>query len=76
MNMIISKPNANQDIRILPETGFLRLSQVLRFIPVGKTTWWTGIKTGRFPKGVNLGGRVTAWKVEDIKELIERLGNQ
>ena len=55
----------------LPETGFARLSQVLKIIPVGKTTWWNGVKTGRFPKSVNLGGRITAWRVEDIKALIE-----
>jgi predicted DNA-binding transcriptional regulator AlpA len=56
---------------LLNETGFLRLSQVLQFIPVGKTTWWSGVKTGRFPKPVKLGGRVTAWRVEDIKTLID-----
>jgi len=55
----------------LPETGFVRLSQVLKLIPVGKTTWWNGIKSGRFPKSVNLGGRITAWRVEDIRACIE-----
>jgi len=55
----------------LPETGFLRLPQVLNLIPVGKTTWWNGVKSGRFPKSVTLGGRITAWRVEDIKALIE-----
>ena len=38
----------------LPETGFLRLPQNLRqsipvLIPISKSTWWEGIKTGRFP---------------------------
>ncbi|BCS54747.1 AlpA family transcriptional regulator [Geobacter sp. SVR] len=55
----------------LPETGFLRLPQVLELIPVSKTTWWQGIKDGRYPKGVKLGQRITAWRVEDIKALIE-----
>jgi len=59
----------------LPETGFLRQSQILKIIPVGKTTWWNGVKSGRFPKPVNLGGRITAWKVEDIKDLIEKFNN-
>jgi hypothetical protein len=31
-----------------------------------------GIKTGRFPKPVKLGPRTTAWKVEDIRTLIEK----
>lgn len=55
----------------LSEIGFLRLSEVLKLIPVGKTTWWNGVKSGRFPKSVNLGGRITAWRIEDIKKLIE-----
>jgi predicted DNA-binding transcriptional regulator AlpA len=57
----------------LPHTGFLRLEQVLRFFPVSKSTWWTGIKKGRFPKGVKLSPRTTAWRAEDIWRLIEQL---
>lgn len=56
----------------LPETGFLRLEQVLKYIPVGKTTWWAGIKTGKYPKSVKLGKRITAWRVEDIRTLIDK----
>ncbi|WP_229600821.1 helix-turn-helix transcriptional regulator [Reyranella humidisoli] len=41
-------------------------------IPVGRSTWWAGVKAGRFPKPVKLGPRTTAWKVEDIRALIER----
>lgn len=55
----------------LPETGFLRLPEVLRFYPVSKSTWWAGVKSGRYPKGVKLGERVTAWRIEDIRALIE-----
>ncbi len=39
-------------------------------IPVKKSCWWDGVKTGRFPKPVKLGPRVTAWRVEDIRALI------
>lgn len=55
---------------ILPETGFLRLPAVLKLIPVGKSTWWDGVKQGRFPKPVKLGPRITAWRAEDIRALI------
>ena len=58
----------------LPETGFVRLSTILKIIPVGRTTWWAGVKTGRFPKPVKLGSRITAWRVEDIRVLIEQSG--
>ena len=59
----------------IPETGFLRLSEVLKYIPVGKTTWWNGVKTGRYPKSVKLGKRMTAWRVEDVRELIAKMNN-
>jgi prophage regulatory protein len=56
---------------LLPETGFIRLANILRIIPIGKTTWWAGVKSGRFPEAIKLGERTTAWRVEDIRELIE-----
>ena len=68
----------------LPQTGYLRLPQINgnsraeppipAVIPVGKSTWWQGVKDGRFPKPVKLGPRTTAWRVNDIRELIEKLG--
>ena len=60
----------------LPSTGFLRLPQVLSLIPIGKSKWWSGVKTGLYPSSVKLGGRTTAWKVEDIKALIEDLSSE
>ena len=57
----------------IPETGFMRLSAVLELIPVCKSTWWAGVKTGRFPKPVKLTPRTTAWRVEDIRSLIENI---
>jgi prophage regulatory protein len=66
----------------LPSTGFVRLRQIIGstktnpltppLIPVSKTTWWAGVKSGRFPKPVKLGPRTTAWRVEDIRALIEK----
>ena len=58
----------------IPETGFLRLHQILRIIPVGKSTWWAGVKSGRFPKPVKLGPRTTAWKAEVIADLEKSFG--
>ncbi len=62
----------------LPETGFLRLPQIIGdpdkglppIIPVKKTCWWEGVRSGRFPKPVKLGPRIAAWRVEDIRALI------
>jgi predicted DNA-binding transcriptional regulator AlpA len=60
----------------LPETGFLRLPQVLQFIPVSRSTWWAGIQTGRFPKGCKLGPRTTALRVEDIRVLMKSFSTE
>lgn len=69
----------------LPETGYLRIWQIVgkpatgarpaipALIPVSKSTFWAGVRSGRYPQPVrSLGYRITAWRVEDIRELIER----
>lgn len=64
----------------LPETGYLRLKQIIGdpangiqpIIPVGKTSWWEGVRSGRYPKPVKLGPRTTVWRAEDIRNLIDR----
>jgi predicted DNA-binding transcriptional regulator AlpA len=60
----------------IPETGFLRLPQVLSVIPVCKSSWWQGVKSGRYPKPVRLSARSVGWKAEDIRALINQLANQ
>lgn len=68
----------------LPQTGYVRLPQIIgntkaepptpALIPVSKSTWWQGVKSGRYPSPVKLSARTTAWKVEDIRALIDKLG--
>jgi len=56
----------------LPETGYLRLPQILAVIPISKSTWWAGVRSGRYPQPSRaLGARITAWRAEDIRALIE-----
>jgi prophage regulatory protein len=64
------------DMHDIPDTGFLRLPQVLKVIPLGKSCWWEGVKSGRFPKPVKLSPRCTAWRAEDIRDLIKNLSDQ
>lgn len=69
----------------IPETGYLRLPQIIGnpkkepptpgLIPISKSAWWAGVKDGRYPKAVKLGPRTTVWRVEDIRALIEKGGN-
>lgn len=51
----------------------IRLPQVLDMIPVSKSTWWQGVKEGRYPKPVKLGPKTTAWLEIEVKELVARL---
>jgi hypothetical protein len=72
-------------IQTLPATGFFRLPDIIgnpkanppkpALIPVSKSTWWNGVRSGRYPKPVKtLGQRITAWRVEDIRALVEQAG--
>ncbi len=65
--------NPLQDSYSLPETGFLRVREVLKHIPVSKSTWWAGVRSGRFPAKIIVGPGITVWRVEDIRALIEHL---
>ena len=68
----------------LPNDGYLRLKQIIGdpkatppihpILPIGKSTWWAGIQSGRYPKGVKLSPRTTAWRCEDIRQLLHELG--
>jgi predicted DNA-binding transcriptional regulator AlpA len=66
----------------LPELGFLRIwhitgskaKNIPALIPISRTTFLNGVKSGKYPKPVKLGERTTAWKVEDIRTLIDQLG--
>lgn len=63
-----------QDKIVFPETGFVRLNQILAPvgpIPVSKSSWWAGVKEGRFPQPQKLGPRTTVWRAEDIRALYE-----
>lgn len=58
----------------LPATGFVRVKQLLFFVPFGRTTIWRKVKAGDFPRPVKLSQQVTAWRVEDVRQWIERMG--
>ncbi len=67
----------------LPDIGFVRLSQIIgnakakppipAIIPISRSAWWAGVKSGIYPKPVKLGLRATAWRVDDIRALIDEL---
>jgi prophage regulatory protein len=68
----------------LPEVGFIKLPQIVgnkktntpAILPIGRTTFLNGVKSGKYPKPVKLGERSVAWRVSDIRALIESISAQ
>ncbi|MBN2034829.1 MAG: AlpA family phage regulatory protein [Deltaproteobacteria bacterium] len=54
---------------------FLRLPQVLEIFPISKSTWWKGIKEGRFPRPIKLTERTSVWSRSDIDALCDKFMN-
>lgn len=67
----------------LPRQGLARLEQIIGdptadppirpVIPVSKSTWWSGIRSGCFPPPIKVTRGVSAWRWEDIHRLLESL---
>ena len=64
----------------IPDTGFLRLWQIVGckrrrvepIIPISRSSWFNGCKSGKYPAPIKLGERTTVWRAEDIRRLIEQ----
>ena len=52
--------------------SYMRLKDILKIIPVSRTTWWRGVKSGVFPPSIKLTTRTTVWRNRDIKELLNK----
>lgn len=55
-----------------PTIGFVKIPTILSAIPVSKSSWWAGVKSGKYPKPVKHGSS-TFWKSSDILALIEEI---
>lgn len=68
------------------QKGFLRLRQIIGdnkaeppippIIPVSASAWWAGVKSGKYPKSIKIGPNTTAWRSEDVQQLVNDLSNQ
>ena len=67
-------------------TRLLRLKQIIgdpkssppleAIIPISKSSWWAGVKTGRFPQAIKLGENTTAWREDEVRELVDTLSKK
>jgi prophage regulatory protein len=57
----------------MTEDKLLRLSQIIPYIlPISKTSWWNGVKSGIYPQPVKLGPRTTAWRESDVMRIVSK----
>jgi prophage regulatory protein len=59
----------------LPSAGFVRLTGIIAPggpLPISRSSWWNGVREGRYPQPVKLGPRITAWRCQDIRTLIQQ----
>lgn len=61
---------------ILKYTALIKLPDVLLLYPVSRSSWYQGIKAGKYPPPVKIGHRSSAWRLSDINKLIEDVGQQ
>ena len=51
---------------------FIRMREVLRIIPVSRSTIWRWVRDGQFPAPIKIGPRSTVWEFEKIMEWVGR----
>ncbi|SCX20202.1 hypothetical protein DSM25558_2701 [Agrobacterium sp. DSM 25558] len=63
-------------INDFPSSGYVRLQQILRPqgpLPISKSGFWAGVKSGKYPPARKISERVTVWRAEDIRALIAKI---
>jgi prophage regulatory protein len=61
--------------RLNPVGRLLRLPEVLKIIPVSRSTWYEGVRRGHYPKPVRLSVRTSAWPEASIHRLANKLAH-
>lgn len=54
----------------LPGTAWLKLADVLQYVPVSRSQWFRGVASGQFPSPHKV-GRLAFWKARDIRALLD-----
>lgn len=59
----------------LPAEGFVRAKVLHKILGIGLATFYDYVADGRFPRGIKLSPRVTAWNVADVRRWIAETTN-
>ena len=58
------------DQKAIPGEILLPVDNVIELLPMGKSTWLAGVKSGKFPQPIRLSVRRPVWRKSDIERLI------
>ena len=64
-----------------PADGFVRVNQIIGdtrqgiapFFPVSRSQWFAGIRQGVYPKGIKISKRVTVWRADEIRKMVDQM---
>jgi len=73
---MLSMDRRYRSISQIDPAALLRLRQVLQLVPVSASSWWAGVKSGKYPQSLKLSAKTTCWRASDILALIERAANE
>jgi len=73
--------HAQKHMSRVDPAGLYRLKHIVRtknggppIIDISPSTWWLGVKTGRFPQPVR-NGSLTFWKGSDLLALVDTMAS-
>lgn len=55
----------------LPDSSMLSLDEVLTLLRISRSSWYGGLKTGKFPKAVYIGPNSPRWRCGTIRSVAE-----
>ena len=55
-----------QEVQGMQSDGWLNVRQVCEYLNISQTTFYEGVKSGRFPAGVAFGAKTLRWRISDI----------
>lgn len=43
------------------------------YLPISKSSWWSGVAEGKYPQPIKLGPKTTCWRESDILSIMNKV---
>jgi predicted DNA-binding transcriptional regulator AlpA len=43
------------------------------YLPISKSSWWSGVAEGKYPQPIKLGPKTTCWRESDILAIMNKV---